>query len=157
MELIPDSRKSGVYDDTHPLTIEFKSPSGIAVYNSRLEVGQTGVVGMTPTGLAAFAYSTNVDPRDAADLLRRHLSINKSQLVVGRVIMVQPIPNTNCISFHLALPPVEGGEEWILGYMGIDPYHPREVKAAKQSTGPRSSDSGSPLMVVDDTATTVAA
>lgn len=151
MELIPDSRDSGVFDDAHPLTLEFKSVGGVSTFHSKPEVGMTAIVGMTASGAADFLYATNVDIKDAADLLRRYLKINKSQLVVGRLVLVQQIPNVNCLSIHLALPNETGNDEWVVGYMAVDPYHPREVKPAKQSTGPRQSDSG-PLTVIDDNA-----
>lgn len=156
MELIPDSRKSGVFDDAHALTLEFKSVGGVSTFHSKPEVGQTAVVGMTASGVANFIYATNVDVKDAGDMLRRYLSINKSQLVVGKLVLVQPIPGTNCLSIHLALPAEAGTDEWIVGYMAVDPYHPREVKPAKQSTGNRQSDNG-PLLLVDDLAQTNAA
>lgn len=150
MELIPDSRKSGVYDSEHPLTLEFKSPKGIISLHSKLEVGLNAVVILSNSSQALEIYATDMDIRDAADLMKRYLSINKQQIVVGRLVLVTPIPNTNCVSIALALPSDTGTEEFVVGYMGVDPYHPREVKPAQLSTGPRQSDSGAPLVVVSD-------
>lgn len=152
MQLIPDSRESGTFDDTHPLTVEFKAVGGVHTFHSKPEVGMTAVVGMTASGAPNFLYATNVDMKDAADLLRRFMKINKAQLVVGRLVLVQPIPNLNVLSVHIALPNEAGGEEWVVGYMAVDPYHPREVKPLKQSSGPRQSENGAPLVLVDDTA-----
>lgn len=149
MEIIPDSRDSGQYDSEHPLTLEFKSPKGIVTLHSRAAAGQNAVVVLSSGSKPQSIYATEMDLRDASELVRRYMSINKTQLVVGKIVLVTPIPSTNCLSIHVALPAETGAEEWVVGYMAVDPYHPREVKPVAQSTGQRTSDV-TPLTVVSD-------
>lgn len=150
MEIIPDSRESGQYDSEHPLTLEFKSPKGIVTLHSKAETGMNGIVVLSNASRPQALYATDMDVRDAHDLLRRYMGVNKNQLVAGKIVLVTPIPNTNCLSIHIALPSDTGNDEWVVGYMAVDPYHPREVKPIAQSTGQRSSDTGAPLTVVSD-------
>lgn len=150
VDIIADSRQSGQYTPETPLSMEFKSPKGVVTFHSRVEVSSTALVVLSNSGKPEQLYATDMDSRDAADLLKKALKINKQQLIVGRAHMVTPIADTNCVNVVIALPGGEGQEDYMVSFMCVDPYHPREVKPIKESVGPRSTDTGATLVVVDD-------
>lgn len=86
-------------DESTPVDCTFRVSGKLVTIHSDPHVGELGIVVLSASGQAQQFFATSADnPSRIADVVKKFLDVNKTQIQVGTILTVTPLPNTPFVS-----------------------------------------------------------